>query len=96
VTTSITGISSMATRLVLAELVDDFRNQRHRDVVIESVGGVDAAKRVQAGEAFDVVVLSSEAIDKLMVSGHVVAGSRVDFVRSVWRSRFAPARRTPT
>jgi molybdate transport system substrate-binding protein len=51
-------------------------------VAIESVGGVDAAKRVQAGEAFDVVVLGSDAIDKLIASGHVQPGSRVDLVRS--------------
>jgi molybdate transport system substrate-binding protein len=82
VTARITGISSMATRLLLAELVDAFRKQRDCDVAIEAVGGVDAAKRVQAGEAFDVVVLASEAIDKLIASGHVVDGSRVDIVRS--------------
>jgi molybdate transport system substrate-binding protein len=49
---------------------------------MESVGGVDAAKRVQAGETFDVVVLASDAIDKLIASGHIVAGSKVDLVRS--------------
>jgi molybdate transport system substrate-binding protein len=51
-------------------------------VIVESVGGVDAAKRVAAGEAFDAVFLAADAIDKLMASGHVVAGSRVDLVRS--------------
>jgi molybdate transport system substrate-binding protein len=51
-------------------------------VLVESVGGVDAAKRVQAGEAFDGVVLASDAVDKLIASGHVLAGSRVDLVRS--------------
>jgi molybdate transport system substrate-binding protein len=45
------------------------------------VGGVDAAKRVQAGEAFDLVVLASDAIDKLIASGHIAAGSKVDLVR---------------
>ncbi|MFL6692238.1 MAG: substrate-binding domain-containing protein, partial [Ramlibacter sp.] len=48
----------------------------------ESVGGVDAAKRVQAAEAFDVVFLGSDAIDKLLAAGHAIAGSRVDLVRS--------------
>ncbi|PZO17534.1 MAG: molybdenum ABC transporter substrate-binding protein, partial [Burkholderiales bacterium] len=43
---------------------------------------VDAAKRVQAGEAFDVVILGSDAIDKLIASGHLQPGSRVDLVRS--------------
>jgi len=50
--------------------------------VIESVGGVDAAKRVLAGEAFDVVILASDAIDKLLAAGRVVAGSKVDLVHS--------------
>lgn len=76
------GISSMATRLLLADLVAAFASAQGREVAIESVGGVDAAKRVQAGEDFDVVVLASDAIDKLLAAGHAVAGSRVDIVRS--------------
>jgi molybdate transport system substrate-binding protein len=51
-------------------------------VAIESVGGVDAARRVQAGEAFDHVILAADAIGKLLASGHVLAGSAVDLVRS--------------
>ncbi len=75
-------ISSMATRQVLAELAVAWQKSSGMEVVIESVGGVDAAKRVQAGEAFDGVVLASDAIDKLIASGQAVAGSRVDLVRS--------------
>ncbi len=81
-TTDLKGISSMATRLVLADLVTAFEQQSGCRVAIESVGGVDAARRVQAGEAFDVVILASDAIDKLIASGQVLAGSRVDLVRS--------------
>ena len=51
-------------------------------MALESVGGVDAARRVAAGEALDAVVLGSDAIDQLIASGHVRAGSRVDIVRS--------------
>jgi molybdate transport system substrate-binding protein len=81
-TTKITGISSMATRQVLAELADAYAQRSGCVVAIESVGGVDAARRVQAGEAFDFVVLASDAIERLIASGQVVAGSRVDLVRS--------------
>lgn len=81
-TQRITGISSMATRAVLAELADAYRRRSGVEVAIESVGGVDAARRVQAGEAFDLVVLASDAIDKLIAAGSVVAGSRVDLVLS--------------
>jgi molybdate transport system substrate-binding protein len=43
---------------------------------------VDVARRVQAGEAVDVVVLASSAINKLIVDNKLLAGSRVDLVRS--------------
>ena len=78
----ITGISSMATRQVLAELTTAFSKRSGHTVAIESVGGIDAARRVQAGEAFDVVILASDAIDKLIAAGAIVPGSRVDLVRS--------------
>ena len=78
----ILGISSMATRLVLADLVAAYQQRTGQRVRIESVGGVDAAKRVAADEAFDVVILASDAIDKLIASRHVLAGSRVDLVHS--------------
>jgi molybdate transport system substrate-binding protein len=69
----------MATRRLLGDLVAACAAG---DVVVESVGGVDAARRVAAGEPFDGVVLASGAIDKLIAQDHVVAGSRVDLVKS--------------
>ena len=75
-------ISSMATKQVLAELIAQYRQDHALDIQLESVGGVDAAKRVQAGEAFDLVVLAQDAVDKLVAAGRVVDGSRVDIVRS--------------
>ena len=80
--TEIKGISSMATRQVLAELVELYGRQCADRVAIESVGGVDAAKRVQAGEVFDVVILASDAIGKLAACGQVVPASQVDLVHS--------------
>jgi molybdate transport system substrate-binding protein len=76
------GISSMATRLLLTELAHAYRDSTGTQVELESVGGVDAAKRVQAGEVFDVVVLASDAIDKLLAAGHLLDGSRTDLVHS--------------
>ena len=80
--TPLTGISSMATRQLLSELASDYQQRSGQTVQIESVGGVDAAKRVAAGEVFDVVVLASDAMDKLIAAGHVQADSRVDLVHS--------------
>lgn len=79
---AIRAISSMATRQVLAELAAAYEQRAGVSMRIESVGGVDAAKRVQAGEPFDVVVLASDAIDKLDSGGATVASSKVDLVHS--------------
>lgn len=76
------GISSMATRTLLAELAQAWRQRSGVAVTFESVGGVDAAKRVQAGEVFDVVVLAADAIGKLAEAGRVLAGSVVDLLHS--------------
>ena len=83
-TTSLTlrGISSMATRLVLQDLAEAYTARTGVSVQIESVGGVDAAKRVADGEAFDVVFLGSGAMKKLLDAGHLVADSVVPLVNS--------------
>ncbi len=75
-------ISSMATRQLLADLGAEYTRHSGQTVETESVGGVDAAKRVQANEPFDVVVLAANAIDSLIAAGKVVEGSRVDLVTS--------------
>ena len=72
----------MATRQVLAELAAAYEARSSRSVILESIGGVDAARRVRAGEALDAVVLASDAIEQLVEEGRIVAGSRVDLVRS--------------
>ena len=78
----ITGISSMAMREVLAELGDVYEQKSGQPVVIVSVGGVDAARRVGDGEAFDFVVLATDAIEKLAADRRVDPGSRTDLARS--------------
>ncbi|WP_374352558.1 substrate-binding domain-containing protein [Limnohabitans sp.] len=81
--TTLRLISSMATKPLLADLVALYKTQAPDvQIDVESVGGVDAAKRVEAGEAFDGVVLANNAIDKLIASGHVLTGTRTDLVLS--------------
>jgi molybdate transport system substrate-binding protein len=79
---SLKGISSMATRHLLIDLVGEYAREQSADVAIETVGGVEAARRVEAGETLDLVFLASDAIARLESAGHVLAGSRVDLVRS--------------
>jgi molybdate transport system substrate-binding protein len=78
----LTGISSMATSHLLADLSAAYQQRSGCVVEIQATGGVDAARRVQAGEPFDAVFLASDAIDKLIAAGRVVAGSKVDLVDS--------------
>lgn len=75
-------ISSMATKQLLTDLTHALERESGLQTQVESVGGVDAAKRVAAGEPFDIVVLAADAIDKLIAQGNVVEGSRIDLVRS--------------
>ena len=78
----IAGISSMAMRHVLLELCADLARQSDRRVSITAVGGVDAVRRIRAGEACDFAVLAADAIDDLVRSGHLDATTRVDLARS--------------
>jgi len=72
----------MATRELLAELANGCGRDLSQPVVTEAAGGVDIAKRVQAGEAVDIVALASNVIDKLISEGSLRSGSRVDLVKS--------------
>jgi molybdate transport system substrate-binding protein len=75
-------LSSMATRELLNELTAQYERSTGQPVTAEAAGGVDVAKRVRAGEAVDVVVLSSAAIDSLIAAGSLLPDSRIDLVKS--------------
>jgi molybdate transport system substrate-binding protein len=74
-------LSSMAAREVLAELIKGFTAQTAQIVTAEAAGGVEVAKRIQAGDSADVVVLADAAIDKLIAATQLRPG-RVDLVKS--------------
>lgn len=76
------AISSMATRQVLAVLSQAWCSQGGAPWQVESVGGVDAARRVQAGEPFDLVFLAHDALAQLAAAGHVRADTVVGLMRS--------------
>ncbi|HTZ66012.1 MAG TPA: substrate-binding domain-containing protein [Roseiarcus sp.] len=76
------GLSSMATRHILADLAHDYEAREGTRVEIRSIGGVEAAKLARAGEATDVVVLASKVMQSLEAEGHLVKGSVRDFARS--------------
>jgi molybdate transport system substrate-binding protein len=78
----IRGICSMAMRHVLADLAAAYEKQSGTTIAITAMGGVDAARRVEAADPFDFVVLAADAIERLARSGSVDAASRTDLARS--------------
>jgi molybdate transport system substrate-binding protein len=81
-TTTITGISSMATRQLLSDLSRSFEQGAQWKVEIDSMGGVDAARFIRDGKAIDVIVLASNVMQQLEQDGWVVPGTRADIARS--------------
>jgi molybdate transport system substrate-binding protein len=76
------GLSSMATRHILSNLARDYESQTGVRVEIRSMGGVEAAKSVRAGDATDIVVLASKVMASLEIEGHLANGETRDFARS--------------
>ena len=64
-------IGSMATKGLLAALCQRAEEALGCTIALTAIGGVDAAKRVAAGEFFDVVCLGSPAMATLSAAGHV-------------------------
>ncbi|WP_296664652.1 substrate-binding domain-containing protein [Demequina sp.] len=90
------AISSMATRHVLAELMDAAVGAKLPRVEVESVGGVDAARRVREGEQFDLVFLADDALGVLARDGFVDPETLTPLVVSnvaaaVWAAGTEPA-----
>ena len=81
-TIQIRVISSMATKLLLEDLSKQYQETSGVSVELESVGGVDATNRVLAGEPFDIAILGSGAIQKLIDADRIKSDSRVDLMRS--------------
>jgi len=80
-------MTSGAFTAALTELTPDFERAagaKLKTVYGGSMGGAPDTipNRLAWGEAADVVILASTALDDLIAKGKVVAGSRVDLVRS--------------
>lgn len=79
--TGVTGIGSMATRLLMARIASAYEQASGRNVEMTAIGGVDAAQRIRAREPFDFVVLARGALAALAADGFVHA-QRFDIARS--------------
>ena len=75
-------LSSMAPREALAAIIGEYQGAHAGRIAAEAAGGVEVARRVAAGEAVDLVILSRDAIDTLVDGGKLTADSRVDVMAS--------------
>ena len=80
-------MTSGAFTAALRELTPAFETASRNTVVTTYGGSMGSApdsipNRLKRGEPVDVVILAASALDDLIANGKVVAGSRVDLVRS--------------
>ena len=79
--TEITVLSSLATKEAYLELVPQFERRTGRKVTTTWAGTVDIMKRMAAGQTYDLVIVSSTAVDDLIKQGKV-KGPRVDLAKT--------------
>jgi len=72
----------MAPRALLHAAAADFHRTHRTRIDLRAAGGVEVARRIEAGEAADVVVLSRDDIDKLAAAGHLAGATRRDLMSS--------------
>lgn len=72
---AIIGLSSMATRHLLADLAVEIERSHGLVVRFESGGGVEIEERVREGAGADVVVLAAAAIARLGAQGALIEGT---------------------
>jgi len=75
VTGIVKGLSSMATRVLLDDLVDDIERQHGIAVSFTSTGGVEVAQQVRDGAVADLVVLAADALGALESDGLLANGT---------------------
>jgi molybdate transport system substrate-binding protein len=66
---------------VVRAVVPEFERQTGNKVVLHRDTAGALAKLIEGGEAFDLAIMTPEAIDKLTAKGKFVAGSRKDLAR---------------
>ncbi len=64
------------------ELFPQFEKTSGNKVAVTWAGTVDIKKKIAAGEVFDLVIVASPELDTFAKDGKIVAGSKVDLVRS--------------
>ena len=80
-TADIKVLTAGAMRGVLAELLPQFEKDTGHKVSLDNATAGTLAKRIEAGEAFDVAIVTPKVIDALILKGKITPGSRADLAR---------------
>lgn len=64
------------------ELVPQFERATGHKIAIQYGGGATFKKQIEAGEAFDLVIIDSADVDDLIKQGKIAGDTRVDIVRA--------------
>ena len=75
-------LASGAVKEAALELFPQFEKASGNKVAVTWAGTVDIKKKIAAGEVFDLVIVASPELDTFAKDGKIVAGSKVDLVRS--------------
>ena len=75
-------LAGAAMRGVFGELVPQFERVTGHKVVVEYGGGGTLRKQIEAGEAFDLVIIDTADVDDLIKQGKVAGDTRADIVRA--------------
>jgi molybdate transport system substrate-binding protein len=75
-------LASAAIRDAYLELLPQFEKTSGNKVTAEWAGTPDILKRIAAGEAADVVILSNSGTEELIRQGKLVPGSRANFAKA--------------
>jgi molybdate transport system substrate-binding protein len=75
-------LSTQATEQSYRELVPQFERATGHKVTTIFTGTLDADKRLETGETYDLLIMSSPSIDEHLKDGRLVAGSRADLAKS--------------
>jgi molybdate transport system substrate-binding protein len=70
-------LTAGAYKPVLLELATNFERQTGNTVVVDNGTTGQLKKRIEDGEAFDLLVITPTVVDEMIASGKLVAGSQV-------------------
>jgi molybdate transport system substrate-binding protein len=78
----ITVLSSNGFQAVMEELAPRFERAKHRKVAVTYDLASTLRQRIEAGQAFDLAILTPAAIDDLVKSGRIAGDSRTELARA--------------